>query len=385
MITSLLLLLLPVAAASGWIAARRVPIVDSPVEKNRFVQHYLDGLNYLLNEQPDKAVDTFIKMLEVDNETVETHLALGALFRRRGEVDRAIRIHQNLIARPQLPKKHRMGALLALAQDYLKAGVLDRAERLFLEVIEADSDDKILALSQLLDIYQQQKRWESAIFIANKLLTYGESMQNNIAHYYCELALEAHQFKNEEQREEYLKHAMQSDAHCARASLLLGALALEKNNFDQALQAYLKIKDQDPDFLGEAIPQLTLCFEQVENAGEMIDYLKTTLQEHPRVFILLALVDQLRVKNGIAAAIEYLSSYLRQRPSIRGLYRLTAFYLETMDATDKERLLVLQDSIARFLKGKPSYHCGQCGFASKVLHWHCPGCKDWGSVKPVME
>src|SRR5215204_5124351 len=140
MITSLLLLLLPLAAASGWLAGQKNTLnQNSKIPRNSLPKDYLIGLNLLLNEQPDQAVDVFIKMLEVDSDTVETHLALGSLFRRRGEVDRAIRIHQNLIARPHLAKERRILALLALGQDYMRAGVLDRAERIFLEIVDVSS------------------------------------------------------------------------------------------------------------------------------------------------------------------------------------------------------------------------------------------------------
>ena len=210
MIIDLLLLLLPVAAASGWYAAKRSIDANTHKDNDGFTRPYLVGLNYLLNEQPDKAVDVFIKMLEVDSEMVETHLALGTLFRRRGEADRAIRIHQNLIARPNLSKELRLQALLALGEDYLKAGVLDRAERVLLEFTEiASGEIAIIGLRHLLDIYQQEKRWDLAINIANKLLTHGEPYQRNIAHYYCELALQAKAQSQLEQTQRYLKRALE--------------------------------------------------------------------------------------------------------------------------------------------------------------------------------
>lgn len=386
MITSLLLLLLPVAAASGWFAAKRAMQVNPSSENNRFIQDYLVGLNYLLNEQPDKAVDTFIKMLEVDNETVETHLALGALFRRRGEVDRAIRIHQNLIARPQLPKKQHVEALLALAQDYLKAGVLDRAERLFLDVISADSGYKTIALNYLLDIYQQQKRWDVAIDAANRLHSSGQKMHHHVAHYLCEQALEAREQRNmEDAMHHYLKRALEVDPRCARANLILGAYEFDRENFFAALESYRQIKEQDSHYVTEAIGPLAYCFEQLGRTSELVSYLQQCLHEHPQLPVVLAIVDCLRRSNGPHVAAEFLAKQLRLHPSVRGLHRLISLHLEIADAKTKDYLLTLQAAIEHLLKDKPYYRCEHCGFASKVLHWLCPGCKDWGSVKPAQE
>ncbi len=386
MITSLLLLLLPAAAASGWFAGKRTTQTDPVEERTRFVQDYLVGLNYLLNEQPDKAVDTFIKMLEVDHETVETHLALGALFRRRGEVDRAIRIHQNLIARPQLPKKQHMEALLALAQDYLKAGVLDRAERLFLDVINTDSNYKTAALMYLLEIYQQQKRWDVAIDTANRLHTSGHLMHRHVAHYFCEQALESSMVKDmEEAMRHYLKRALEIDPRCARANLLLGAYEFGQENFYAALEAYRQIRDQDPDYITEAITPLAHCFEQLGRGGELVSYLQQCLQEYPQIPVVLAIAGCLQRSSGSNVAADFLSKQLRLNPSVQGLSHLVALHLETADENTKERLLTLQAAITQLLKDKPNYRCEHCGFASKVLHWLCPGCKDWACVKPVQE
>src|SRR3990167_5526083 len=177
-------LLLPAAACSSWWLARRHYLTKEGQMENQLSREYVVGLNYLLNEQPDKAVDVFIKLLEVDSETVETHLALGSLFRRRGEVDRAIRIHQNLIARPQLSLFQRKEALMALGQDYMSAGVFDRAEHIFLEVVELAGDREVNSLRGLLAIYQQEKAWEKALDVIQKVEGgTGRSMHFELAHY----------------------------------------------------------------------------------------------------------------------------------------------------------------------------------------------------------
>src|SRR3990172_4271983 len=215
----LLWLLLPLAAASGWYVAR--------LEQKRRVQKSLDlpsayftGLNFLLNEQPDKAIEVFIRVLEVNSDTVETHLALGNLFRRRGEVERAIRIHQNLIARPTLDKEQRSQALLELGQDYFKAGLFDRAENLFLELAEIRAHSE-QALRLLLHIYQQEKEWEKAISVVRKLARVsGRNMNSMIAHFYCELAEQDIARSNHPSARDRLGQALAADGECVRASIL---------------------------------------------------------------------------------------------------------------------------------------------------------------------
>lgn len=381
--TNLLLLLLPLAALSGWYAAKRSHSTSEHSEEGRFTRDYLLGLNYLLNEQPDKAVDIFIKMIEVDSETVETHLALGALFRRRGEVERAIRIHQNLIARPHLPKQHRTEALFALGQDYLRAGVLDRAERVFSEMINEESMETSHALHYLLDIYQQQKRWESAIAIAQKLLPTCKEMAAPIAHYYCELAVTAQQKNQLDEARNYLKQALTVDPQCVRASLLTGDIEYKIGRTNAAIAAYQHVIEQDPDYLVESIAPLIACYEALGDKVALQTYLHECHNKYPRVSLLLAIVNQIKSNEGETAAIEYLADQLHQRPSLRGLQPLIALHLQTAEGVARENLLTLHELVNGLLKNKPIYRCVQCGFSTRILNWLCPSCKHWSSNKPI--
>lgn len=382
MIVSTLLLLLPVAAASGWYAAKK-SLHKSQNGSEQFTRNYLVGLNYLLNEQPDKAVDVFIKMLEVDSETVETHLALGTLFRRRGEVDRAIRIHQNLIARPQLPMTQRSEALLALGQDYLRAGVLDRAERIFLELAEIGDKYKKAALHHLLGIYQQQKNWEAAITTANKLVESEPSIKSYIAHYCCELAADNYAQGRVEQTRSYLKQALQTDRNCVRASLLQGDIELKAEKYKAAIEAYQQVKAQDADFLSEIIAPLSICYMRLGEEKKLFHYLEDCLRVFPQASLVLALVDLVERSEGSEAAVYYMANQLRQRSSLRGLQRLIALQLKTAMASAKENLLLLQTLTDQLLKDTSAYRCAHCGFSSKTLHWLCPSCRYWSTVKPI--
>lgn len=379
----LLWLLLPVAAASGWIMAKRSQLSRPRGRTRDFSSDYFQGLNYLLNEQPDKAIDVFIRMLEVDSNTVETHLALGNLFRRRGEVDRAIRLHQNLIARPTLSKLQRSAALLELGQDYMRAGWLDRAESLFDELVEINLHT-VPALRHLLDIYQQEKEWDKAIVVARRLDSEGgQPLKPVIAQYYCELAGLALKKGDEHAAGQSLKRALQYDRNCVRASILQGQMAMQAGNCKAALKAFHQIEGQDIDYLPEVLEPLRQCYEQSGASEELKRYLATVIDRYSGVSPVLMLTDLLAKTEGDAAAVEYLTAQVRKRPSVRSLGRLIDLNLAGASGKGKDDLLILRDLVAQLLGNKPKYKCSHCGFAGKSLHWQCPTCKEWNTVKPI--
>jgi lipopolysaccharide biosynthesis regulator YciM len=344
---------------------------------------YLIGLNFLLNEETDKAVDIFIKMLEVDSDTVETHLAVGKLFRRRGEVDRAIRIHQNLIARPQLEKVYREQSLFELGQDYLSAGMLDRAERIFLDLVNEKSHSA-QALQTLIDIYQQEKDWLNAVKTAEKYASVTrQTMQPVIAHYYCELAEAMLHKAQYEKAGEYADQALSVDRSSVRASLLQAKILMEQGEYKSAIKHLKKIKDQNPDYLSEAIDLLALCYEQLNQEEELVVYLKKLVDEYPRVPVVLILAERIRKWKGDKVAAGFVADYVRRYPSLRGLYSVVNLYISSAEGRAKEDLHILQNLMKKILTNKPDYQCRSCGFSGKTLHWQCPGCKEWSTTLPV--
>lgn len=384
----LLLLLLPIAAISSWIAGyrhRKSMETDADSGEVSISPDYFLGLNYLINDEPDKAVDVFIKMLEVNTNTVETHLALGNLFRRRGEVDRAIRIHQNLIARPQLIPKYRTQALLELAQDYLRAGVMDRAERLFLELIECGGDVAV-SLGSLISIYQQQKDWLQAIATAKKLenLT-GAKVGNAIAHYYCELADQARINNIYEPAQAYLREALSHDKHCARANIILGKIFFAAGEYQQAIKTFLMVHEQD--YVSEVINLLAESYKKLGKEAEFSSYLTERISENPKSYYVLAMVDYLMKKDpgskGVDTASRYLAEQLPRCPSLRGLGKMLELYLSRVGEDVREPLIILRNFINKLLENKPVYRCIHCGFSCKNLYWQCPSCRRWNSVKPI--
>ncbi len=381
--TNLLWLLLPLAAASGWLAAR----LDQKRRPGRTAQGlpsaYFKGLNFLLNEQPDKAIEVFIQMLEVDSNTVETHLALGNLFRRRGEVERAIRIHQNLIARPTLDKNQRSLALLELGQDYLKAGLFDRAENLFLELAEIRLHTE-QALRFLVHIFQQEKEWDQAISVSRRLArASGRSQDEVIAQFYCELAEQAFADGNPAAARRLTNEAFGADRNCVRASILLGRLEVAAGKHREALKAWKRIEEQDSVYLGEVASLIAASYQTLNDEAGLYEYFDALLRRHGGVALMLALADVIRNRDGVQAAEEFVTAWLRQQPSVQGLHRLLDLNLVAADASTQTDLNLLQGVIGELLEQQQGYLCQECGFRGKTLHWQCPGCHRWNTVKPV--
>jgi lipopolysaccharide biosynthesis regulator YciM len=380
----LLWLLLPLAAVSGWWLGRRRGVSatgDGGDEALR--SDYFRGINYLLNEQPDKAIEVFIKVLEVDQETVETHLALGNLYRRRGEVDRAIRIHQNLVARNTLTADQRHEALLELGQDYLSAGLLDRAENLLAELAETEGY-RVQALRQLIDIYEQEKDWDRAIACARRLeQVTGNQLGSVIAHYHCEEAERERQQQDFPAALKAIGQALDTHRGCVRASLLEGDIHCERDDYERATRAYQRVEDQDPAFLPETIERIHRCYRALGRPDDMRAYLSRLLERYGWMSAALELAEIERTSEGPRAAIEFIAERLKQRSSVRGLDRLMELELEERREHMPEYFQFLKDLTGELLEDRPVYKCSHCGFPARSLHWQCPSCKHWNTIRPI--
>ena len=382
----LLWLLLPVAALSGWWIGRRgggdehhdsysPPISDA----------YFQGLNYLLNEERDKALEVFTRMVEVDSDTAETHLALGSVFRRRGEVDRAIRIHQNLIARPSLTRRQRTYALLALGEDYMKAGVFDRAEKLFQEVVEQDAHvDQ--ALRRLLTIYEHEREWDRAIETAEHLERVGEGdYRVRIGQLRCEQAAHALSRGYTEHARKALRRALSADPDCARANMLLGDLERELGRYKAAVKAYEAVGTQDPALLPEILDGLAAAYRGLGRPGQMETFLRDTVTRMPDGRLMVRLAEVIRERRGTQAAIRELTLMLRRQPSLDGIRRLVALTHSVGEPIDPREMQILLDLFEKLEAGRALYRCRRCGFSGRTLFWQCPGCQSWASIRPQTE
>lgn len=381
--TLFLFLLLPVAAFSGWVIGRRH---DSSIDKHtrqEFPAEYLQGLNFFLNEQPDKAIDVVIQMLEVNKETVETHLALGSLFRRRGEVDRAIRIHQNLLTRPALNPNFRANAMFELGQDYMRAGLLDRAESVFAELI-ATFPKNNLGLTQLIDIYQQEHEWAKAIEIADKLPGKKNKTQKvMIAHFYCEMAEAAFKMQDSAAAQRYAKQALEIDVNCARANLILGNMLRNHSDYPRAIECYQRIEKQSPNVIIEALDAIVQCYTGLNKTDDLLVYLKGLLERHGYVAVMVKTADIVKSHSGVNAANEFIEGEIRKHPSLKGMEKLVDSHLEHVKSDVRDKLMIIKTVVSQMLKERHSYQCSHCGFGSRVLYWQCPGCREWSTIKPV--
>ena len=309
----LLWLLLPVAAASGWLTAR------FKKRQKSLSPDYFKGLNYLLNEEADKAIDVFIKLIDADSETIETHLALGVYFRRHGEINRAIRIHHNLITLSDLPLKQRHVALFELGLDYRQAGLLDRAEHFFQELIYSETHN-VLALRQLLEIHQQVQDWDNAISVAQKLASANnQPLDIEIAHYYCEQAEKFLQNRQFDAAQHAIEWALKIDSNSVRASLLEGQLALETNNPKAAIVAFERVEQQDADYLTQVIEPLQICYQKIGKSETFSRYLYHILDNYDCLKAILSLADLIKQAEGEKKAAEFLITNLKKSPSIRGI------------------------------------------------------------------
>ena len=380
--TEILLLLLPVAVYFGWWLARTLGRRSVRKQKQLFSNQYFQGLNYLLNEQPDKAIQVFLELAEVNKDTVETHMALGSLFRRRGEVDRAIRFHQNIIAKPGLGPEQRTQALLELGEDYMRAGLLDRAERLFSELIETDAHTPS-ALRSLLEIYQQEKDWEKALEQAQRLeQVSGEHMGHVMAQFSCELAENALADNDREGARRQLRQARRNDPRCVRARFLLADIALLEDDPASALDLYEEIAELDADNIPELLEDYR---EAALAAGDMQRYrdkLDEWAQRYKGISLILKLTEVIASEQGGDAAGQFLVEALANKPSVKGLDRLIELKasgnLDTESSDD-----ILRAVTTRLLTRQPQYRCHHCGFSGQTHHWLCPSCRHWNTTKRI--
>lgn len=377
--------LLPVAALSGWMLGRREVSFHARREQqtSQTATDYFLGLNYLLHDRPDKAIEVFVKALDVENETVETHLALGNLFRRRGEVDRAIRIHQNLVARSTLDVRQRGLALLELGLDYSRSGLFDRAENLFLELLDIGMY-QAAALRHLVDIYQREQDWPKALDYSTRLeSTSGENRASERAHFWCEMA-QAHSDRGaREEAMELLEKALLVDRRSVRASLSCAQLAMAAGDAELALTHLKRVEHQDLAFISDALPLIVRCYGWLERNDELMLYLERLAALRAGVSATLALAELMHQQIGLVEAKRHIVHELKIRPSIRGIDRLIDYALEGAVGEDQSDLQVLKETAMRLVAGKAAYLCRNCGFSGRSVHWQCPGCRSWGTVKPI--
>lgn len=380
-----LLVLLPVAAGSGWLARARSEKrrdSDSTHRSSPVQADYLRGISYLVNEDADRAIETFVRVLEVDNETAETHLALGNLFRRQGDIDRALRLHQNLVARPNLAPVHRHQARYELARDYLKAGVLDRAEDLFTQLVDRQAFAE-RSLNGLITIHEQVRDWNRAIGATQHLERVRRtSLRPIVAQYYCELAELAAADGDDTEAARQLKAARQAFRGCVRISLIAGRLAENERNYRGAIRAYREVLTQDGAFATEILEPIRRCFAASDDPAGYVRFLQAFMAEVDGAAGHVAYARYLQDAGRLDEAIAHLSRYQEAEASWLGFYHLLELAFADPRSSLTGPLDNLRRSLARIIEQEPSYRCGHCGFSGQYLHWQCPSCRQWNTMVP---
>ncbi|AGG88935.1 MULTISPECIES: lipopolysaccharide assembly protein LapB [Rhodanobacter] len=375
--------LVPAAFVLGWWASRQAGARRSGAEVSELSSDYFRGLNYLLNEEQDKAIEVFLKLAEYNRDTVETHLALGNLFRRRGEVDRAIRLHQHLVSRPGLTDAMKTVALLELGEDYMRAGLLDRAEALFSDLVAMDAHAPS-ALRHLIAIYQHERDWHKAIEHARRLeVMTGEDEAPMIAQFYCELADRSRQHGARAEARDYLRQAFECQPGCVRAFMLTGRMLSEDGQHAEAVTAYEAAIKADIAFTPDILPPLLNSYARSQQMERAEHFLHDMLGRYHGVSPVLALTHLYRQRDGERAAVDFLTAQLRQRPSVRGLMALIDATMDKIEGEARENFLILRDLTRKLLEGQAMYRCSRCGFGAKAHHWQCPSCKSWSTIRPI--
>jgi lipopolysaccharide biosynthesis regulator YciM len=338
------------------------------------------GLNLLLNDQHDRAIDAFIAIAKIDPETIELHYALGNLFRRRGEFERAVRIHNYLLSRADLPAEQRANAQAELAQDYLKGGLLDRAEAHYRELVD-DPRHRFDALRALLRIHAMERDWEGAIGCARRLeREAGETHRVAIAHFNCEIAEQAMARGDLEGAQRWLEEAMVADRSSVRASILAGDLAHRAGDDGRAIGHWLRIAADAPQYLPLIAERLSAAMDGQGRRPEALNLLRRELLDHPSVDLLDVGYRRTQEWEGPAAAETMLREELKRHPSLLGFERLLA--IRAASAQGDRELELLRGLISVQARNLSRYRCANCGFRTRAFHWQCPGCSSWDSYSP---
>ncbi|MCC7200178.1 MAG: tetratricopeptide repeat protein [Gammaproteobacteria bacterium] len=368
-----LFLLLAAAGGIGFYAAHRPR--PGARRHSRLPEDYLAGLNYLANDQPDRAVDAFLRAAELDRDTVETHFALGSLFRRRGEVDRAIRIHQNLTSRDNLTPAQREQAVYALSQDYLRAGLLDRAEKI-LEELARGGAYRLAAMRHLIHIHELSRDWAKAIAVHEELARIGRPPQEcAIAHYWCELAELSRAAGRTDEAREHLRRARATQRRFPRGLLVRTDIALEQGDAVLAGRLLRRVVDQDAGLISEVLPRAL----RAVRAGQegLVSELTAARPDAVTEFACAAiLADGLDVPELASAVREFLRKDESLSAMVVALGRDPA-------ALDDGTLRAMAAVLRRLAQSTPRFRCTHCGFSSVAHFWQCPGCKTWDSQRPL--
>jgi lipopolysaccharide assembly protein B len=343
---------------------------------------YLTGLDYLVTEQPDRALDMFLRLMDANADTIETHFSLGSLYRRRGEVERAIRIHQNLLAREALAPEHREQALLALAQDYLRAGLLDRAEGLFQQVSEVPRL-RASALDALRGVYERQHEWQQALDVYHLLANIKAAPPRLVsAHYLCELAGLTIERGETAAARRLLRDARAQVSPLPRAALLRAHIAERDADFPLAIRLLRGALHDAPKLMQEELPHLLrLMGPDARNVvlGELAAQAESRGLDELKRLVFAAISAGLADAAPLRAAIE---KVFEQDATLQAVWQSGPGADSRRSDAGRSDARRIAHEIGALLANAEKYRCNECGFAGRNFYWHCPACHAWDSFEP---
>ena len=372
----ILLPLILIAIAAGWYLGRR---------ERKSSRYYELGLRHLLNDQPDQAVATLVTELNVDNDNIDTHLALGGLLRRRGELEKAVFVHENILQWARLDQATRHNVQMELAKDYLQAGLLDRAESMSMTLAAENPQYRSESLKIALQVYEQERDWHRAIEIAKQVTGGADEAQieRAISHYLCELAELSLTRKDPEAAKGFLVDAVGHFAQNPRVSLLQGRIALEAGDPEAAVRFLERIIEQEPVYVAESMALLETAHQEMGSEVAYRSYLEHCLTHFPSISVVLALGRVIRDQEGTDALARFIANQMAQNPTLRGFIELIDVNLGQAEGAMRQNLNLLKNFAEAMIADKPNYRCGDCGFEGKRMRWHCPSCRSWASIRPI--
>ncbi len=379
------LLALPLFFSLGWLAAR-IDLKQLLAESTALPAAYFKGLNFLITNQQDKAIEAFSEAVQANTDSLELHFALGSLFRKRGEVDRAIHLHLNLLEKKELEPQQKLAVTAELAQDYLKAGLLDRAEELF----ESLNDNRYRqpALRALLEIYVREREWERAIKAATELERLsGIPFRIEVSHYYCEMAVRSKLANDTHTARFELEQALNANKNSIRANVLLGDLEVETEDHKAAISTWKRIEFQKPEYLGLIAPKLINSYRALNQISEGLSLLQSYLQTYKLSSLLNVLFEATLAEEGAESAAKLARNELIRKPSLNTLDQLLqaraiveSNHPQNLKNSNAQDTQLMQQAVRHAIGNRTAYYCEQCGFKAKYHHWQCPACNAWESL-----
>lgn len=380
----LLFLLLPVAMAYGWFMGRNSIKQNQQIAKQDLSIKYSTGLNYLLSNQQDKAIDSLLDALKVEDDSVEAHFAMANLFRKRGELDRALKVHEHLVRLNHLSTKDKQQAVFELGKDFLSAGLYDRAETMFIKLLKS-KDYGLKSLTYLLKIFQSTKDWQQGIDLQKLIVKYNDKRSlHTLANFYCELATTAFEKDQFIEVIELLEQALLLDPNSCRANWLMAKIYENHQQCELATKCYQAIYHQDNEFFPDVIDPMLACYTRLDALDEFYAFIKKVYDETASSSALICYLSHVEQKHGKKKALEFILSALKRRPTIRGFEHFVNMQMTPSDTeVSNTSLDLIKELISEYLKLKHRYSCRTCGFDSSTHYWSCPSCHEWEQLKPV--